>query len=51
MSDLASFNSDIQAKSHPYRGVGRGGWLMKSPSWIFSMLQYFEKILPLVESF
>ena len=33
----------------PWHKGGGGGW-MESLSWVFDMLQYFETILPLVES-
>ena len=32
-----------------YKGVGGGGWMVPLLR-VFDMLQYFEKILPLVES-
>ena len=32
-----------------YRGGGGGGF-METPSWVFNMLQYFETILPSLES-
>ena len=44
--------SDVHAKSYPHRGTrgGGGGRLIELPRWVFDMLQYFETILPSVES-
>ena len=39
---------DVQAKSHPHRGTRPGD--VDGPPRVFVMLQYFEKISPLVES-
>ena len=37
--------------SHPHRVTREGGAdVDETPSWSFVVLQYFEKILPLVES-
>ena len=39
--------SDVQAKSYSCRGT-RGNWW--NSDWVFDLLQYFEMILPSVES-
>ena len=41
----------LSLESYPHRGtrVGGGG-VDGSPPWVFDMLQYFETILPSVES-
>ena len=47
-----SLPSDVHANSFPHRGRrewGGGGWMEPLPG-VCDMLQYFEAILPLVES-
>ena len=42
------YPSDVQANSYPHQGTRGGG--MESLPGVFDVLQYFETILPLVES-
>ena len=50
--DQESSLTEVHANSYPHRGtkVGGGvGWMEPLPG-VFDILQYFETILPLVES-
>ena len=49
--DQESSLTDVHGNSYPHRGtkVGGVGWMEPLPG-VFDILQYFETILPLVES-
>ena len=44
------FNPRLTNKVTPPPWYKGGGGLMEPPPWVFVMVQYFEKISPLVES-
>ena len=49
-SHLNCFNPRTYTKSHTPTVVQGGGGGRKTPPWVFDILQYFETILPSVES-